>query len=194
MGVKMGIFVDETLPAPDMVVKNYNSMIGEADSFLDLENIFDKSDKLENVESRDSLRVFKSKLKGDNGTPLYPVPNWNDPMTDAEKEWDLYYAASDKWSVMWDIVGNKANTTEEIAAQALNVYEQSDQYVIDNFDFLVKNSTERWDMNDIYNAAVNATGNNTVCATSKCDMVAWNLKLDELAPVITDYPDWNKPI
>lgn len=83
------------------------------------------------------------------------------------------------------------------------MYEESDQYVIDNFDFLVKNSTERWDMNDIFNAAVNNTfvnntaGNNTAvnntrCAT--CDMVAWNLKLDELAPVITDYPDWDKPI
>ena len=82
------------------------------------------------------------------------------------------------------------------------MYEESDQYVIDNFDFLVKNSTERWDMNDIFNAAVNNTFvnstagnitavNNTRCAT--CDMVAWNLKLDELAPVITDYPYYSRP-
>jgi len=55
-------------------------------------------------------------LKGDNGTPLFPEPNWDNDMTDAEKEWDLYYAASDKWSVMWDRVGNRANTTEEFAA------------------------------------------------------------------------------
>lgn len=109
MGVK--IFIEDNLTSQDMDV-----MISEADSYLDLENIFDVSDNLENVESRDSLRVFKSKLKGDNGTPLYPEPNWDNDMTDAEKEWDLYYAASDKWSVMWDRVGNRANTTEEFAA------------------------------------------------------------------------------
>jgi len=109
MGVK--IFIEDNLTSADMDV-----MISEADSYLDLENIFDVSDNLENVESRDSLRVFKSKLKGDNGTPLYPEPDWNNEAYDDEKEWDLYWAAEDKWGVMWDRVGNRANTTEEFAA------------------------------------------------------------------------------
>ena len=81
-----------------------------------------------------------------------------------------------------------ANTTEERAAYDLEEYMDSDQYVIDNFDFLVKNSTSQWDMTDIYHA----TGNFTVGCTT-CDMAAWNAKLDELAPVITDYRDWNSP-
>jgi len=116
MGVKMQAN-EETLPAPEWaVVKDYSSIIGEADSYLDLENIFDTSDNLDLVQSRDSLRVFKSKLKGDNGTPLYPEPDWNNENFVNEKGWDDFWAANDKWGVMWDIVGNKANTTEEFAA------------------------------------------------------------------------------
>jgi len=79
-----------------------------------------------------------------------------------------------------------ANTTEERAAYDLEEYMDTDQYVIDTFNLHVKNANERWDMTDIYNATVN----NTILPED-ANMAAWNAKLDELAPVITDFRDWN---